>query len=227
MKKFILIATTASIITSSALAKTEGNYVGIDLVRSSAKVTSNSTSQIDQSFLSNWYNHKKTDSAYGFGINYKYAFNFNGFYVAPGVSYTMLNNDVKVSYSSGIVNDSYSQSMKLKSQLTFQTNFGYDITDQFSAYVPVGISSFNYQLKTVDNGFSGDVVANKSSGYKTAAFIGFGVAYEPIKNWVLNLEYNKFQNFKTNTSYVATINGGRISTKTNVDVVKLGLSYKF
>jgi opacity protein-like surface antigen len=226
MKKTLsLIAIASSLIFSSqANAKTEGNYLGIDLIRSSAQVKSNSNLASDAS-LSEWYNQKESDSAYGVGINYKHAFNFSNFFIAPGISYNLLSNDVKAGYA-GTSNDPYSQSMKLKSQLTLQTNLGYDLNDKFSTYIPIGVSSFGYELNTSDNGGSGNIVTSKKSGYKTAAFIGLGFAYEPVKNWVVNLEYNKFQNLKV-TSQTATTGGGQIVAKTNIEVVKLGLAYRF
>ena len=88
-------------------------------------------------------------------------------------------------------------------------------------YVPVGISQFSYDIKTNDVGGS-DVTNNRKTGNKSAAFIGFGFSYEPVKNWVMNLEYNKYQNFKINSG-TATNNGGQIRAKINVDVVKIGL----
>ncbi len=227
MKKTLsLIAIASSLLTSQAYAKTEGHYIGVDVLRSTAKVKSHSTLASDQvGVAAPYYAHNKKDSAYGFGLNYKYAFNFNNFFVAPGISYNLLNNDVKAGYA-GISNDPYSQSMKLKSQLTFQTNFGYDINDKFSAYIPVGISSFSYKLTTNDNDGLGTIVTSNQSRRESALFLGLGFAYEPIKNWVVNLEYNKYQNLKI-TSGIVTTNGGQISAKTNIDVIKLGLAYRF
>lgn len=227
MKKTLsLIAIAGSLLATSAYAKTEGNYLGIDVLRSTAKVKSTSTLADDNTdSAAPYYNHNKKDSAYGFGVNYKYAFNFNNFFVAPGVSYDVLNNDVKAGYQ-GFSSVPYSQNVKLKSSLTAQVNLGYDINDQFAAYIPVGVSSFSYEMNTSDTYVGGSKLNTKTSGNKTAGFIGFGFSYEPIKNWVMNLEYNKYQNLKI-TSGTATTAGGQISAKTNVDVVKLGLAYRF
>jgi opacity protein-like surface antigen len=226
MKKTLsLIAIAGSLLTSQAYAKTEGNYVGIDVLRSTAKVKSTSTLASDNVGSSeSYYNHSKKDSAYGFGLDYKYSFNFNNFFVAPGVSYEFLNNDVKAGYGSSSTNF-FSQSVKLKSSVSLRANLGYDINDQFAFYVPVGISQFSYDMQTTDVS-GGSTVNSKKSNHKSAAFIGFGFSYEPVKNWVVNLEYNKYQNLKL-TSGTATVDGGQISAKTNVDVMKLGLAYRF
>lgn len=226
MKKTLsLIAIVGSLLATSAYAKTEGNYLGIDVLRSTAKVKSTSTLASDNVGSSApYYNHNKKDSAYGVGLNYKYAFNFNNFFVAPGISYEFLNNDAKAGYGSSSTNF-FSQSVKLKSSVSLRANLGYDINEQFAVYVPVGVSQFYYDINTSDAS-GGSSVSQKKSSSKSAAFIGFGFSYEPVKNWVMNLEYNKYQNLKL-TSGTATIDGGQISAKTNVDVVKLGLAYRF
>ena len=101
MKKTLsLITIASSLLASQAYAKTEGNYLGIDVLRSAAKVKSTSTLASDQvGDASPYYAHNKKDSSYGVGLNYKYAFNFNSFFIAPGASYNMLNNDVKAGYA--------------------------------------------------------------------------------------------------------------------------------
>lgn len=228
MKKTLSLLAIASslLLTSQANAKTEGNYLGIDILRSKAQVKSTSTLAEDNSGSSEpYYNHKKKDSTYGFGLSYKYAFNFDKFFVAPGISYEILNNQIKSGHA--VASDNYfSQSVKIKSSVSLRANLGYDINDQFAVYVPVGISQFYYDIKTADSdGFNTPVNSKKSSS-KSAAFIGFGFSYEPVKNWVMNLEYNKYQNLKL-TSGDATIAGGQISAKTNVDLFKLGLAYRF
>jgi hypothetical protein len=108
MKKNLSVITiTSSILlsilsASQANAKTEGSYFGVDLIRNSAQVKSNSNLASDQEFGSEYYNHKKNDSSYGAGINYKYAFNFDNFFVAPGISYNLLNNEAKVGYATSV-----------------------------------------------------------------------------------------------------------------------------
>lgn len=226
MKKTLsLIVIAGSLLATSAYAKTEGNYLGIDMLRSTAKVKTSSTLASDnQGTAEPYYNHRKKDSAYGFGLNYRYAFNFNNFFVAPGISYEFLNNKINASLISTSSNF-FMENIRLKNSISLKANLGYDINDQFAVYVPVGISQFYYDINTSDAG-GGRLINQKKSSSKSAGFIGFGFSYEPVKNWVMNLEYNKYQNFKL-TSGTATIDGGKISARTNVDVVKVGLAYKF
>ncbi len=231
MKKTLSVITIASslagsLLSSQAYAKIEGSYLGVDVLRSSTKAKGTSSLENDNMNSNEpYYNQGNArDSDRGVGVNYKYAFNFNDFFVAPGISYDFLNNSMKANHASAI-NNYFSQAVKLKSALSLRTNFGYDINDQFAFYIPVGISRFDYDIKTTDVTSTKMVRTNKSN-QEFAAFIGVGFSYQPIKNWAVNLEYNKYQNLKL-TSSTATIDGGHIIVKTNVDMLKLGVSYKF
>jgi opacity protein-like surface antigen len=227
MKKTLsLIAILISLLGSQAYAKTEGNYVGIIASRNIVKIKNTSTLASDnEEGMNKFYNQSNKNSKYGFGFNYKYAFNFNNFFVAPEVSYERLNNEI----NSGFFDESdnyFSQKLKLKNAITLKSNLGYDINDQLAFYVPIGISRFGYDIETADV----DGVYRKftkKSNNKSATFIGFGLSYEPVKNWILNLEYNKYQNFKLTSVEKATNDGGTINAKTNLDAIKLGLSYRF
>lgn len=227
MKKTLsLIAIASSLLTSQAYAKTEGNYFGVDVLRSTTKAKSYSSLANDNTNGNEiYYDHSnRRDSHRGVGLNYKYAFNFNNFFVAPGISYDFLNNNMKAGYASSSTSY-FSQTVKLNSAFSLRANLGYDINDQFAFYVPVGISQFNYEIKTTDAN-STTTLNSKRSSNKSAAFIGLGFSYQPIKNWVVNLEYNKYQSLKL-TSATATIDGGQIISKTNISMMKLGLAYRF
>lgn len=227
MKKIIFTAScVATLVSSTAMAKTEGNYLGFDIVRSQSQVINNSDLASDQENYSQYYQQKKVKSFYGAGISYRYAFNFNKFFIAPGISYSYLNNKEKAGYAGDSEADPYSQSMKLKSQVTFQTNFGYDVGDKLAVYIPAGISSFNYTLQSGDSRGGATSVDTQKTGNKTALFLGFGTAVQVAENWLMNLEYDRYQTMRVNLAS-ATVDGGQISTKTNVSLVKIGLAYKF
>lgn len=238
MKKLILLTAIFATLSSQSFAKTEGSYFGIDVIRNSMNV--NSSSNSPHSSDAAWYNHKKSDDAFGVGLNYKYAFNFNNFFIAPAVSFNFANNKTSSRYddpqsftSLGVtykVNNPYSHQAQIKSQLNLQANFGYDVTDNFAFYVPLGVSSISYQIDTDDralfNGVTTDYITTKQTGRKTAGFIGVGLSYQIAKNLVVNLEYNKFQeiDFKANKAAHQQYD---IKTKINLDSVKLGVSYGF
>jgi opacity protein-like surface antigen len=225
MKKVILITTFLSLVSASAaLAKTEGNYVGIDILRTTAKSKSSSDAAAD-SDLSQYYSHNKTDSAVGFGINYKYAFNFDKFFIAPGLFYERLGTTAKAGYSTNS-SDPYSQSISLNSRFGLRTDIGYDVTDKFSAYVPLGVNSVSYEFKTSDQNGS-DSISSKKTGNETGYFYGLGFSYAISENFSLNTEYNRLSKLKIKSVANATVNDGTIVSNTNVQIFKIGASYKF
>lgn len=227
MKKTLsLIAIVISLLSSQAYAKTEGNYVGIIASRNIVKIKNTSTLASDNiAGMNAFYNHSNKNSKYGFGLNYKHAFNFNNFFVAPEIAYESFNNKI----NSGFFDEAdnyFSQKIKLKNSISLRSNFGYDFNDQLAFYIPFGISKFGYDIETADVG-GVDRKFTKKTNNQSATFVGFGLSYEPIKNWIFNLEYNKYQNFKLTSVEKATNDGGTINAKTNLDAIKLGLSYRF
>jgi opacity protein-like surface antigen len=116
-KLFAVASLVAAISASSAFAKTEGSYVGVD-----ALATKYKDFDLD--------GNKKSDTGYGVGVNYKYALNMNNFFVAPGVYYNYNNAEVKYD---GIKD-------KLKYSYGAKADIGYDITNKLAAFV-----SFGYQ----------------------------------------------------------------------------------
>ncbi len=227
MKKFLLLTTTASILASSAFAKTEGNYFGIDVLRTSAQEKSSSSEAADHStFLSNYYSHDKKDSAVGFGLNYKHAFNFNNFFIAPGIFFERLGLDSKVGYST-TATDAYSQSINLKNRYGIRADLGYDLTDKFSAYVPVGYNVVSYQISTYDQGGL-SYITSKKIGSEGSYFYGLGLSYAITDNFGINAEYNRLSQMKLKSASGVTIdNSGTIIANTTVQIFKIGTSYKF
>ena len=227
MKKTLSsIIIVISLFSSQAYAKTEGNYLGFNISRNTQKIKSASTlASFNTMDMSRFYSLSDKNSKYGFGFNYKYAFNFNNFFVAPEIAFDLLNNEI----NSSIIrqyNSYFSQKIKLKNAISLKANLGYDFSDQLAFYIPLGISKIGYDIQTTDIAYTDNQVTKKS-GYKSSAFIGFGFSYQPIKNWVVNLEYNKYQNFKITSDNNATLVGGKISAKINLDLMKLGISYRF
>jgi opacity protein-like surface antigen len=224
MKKLLLVTTlVTSIASAPALAKTEGNYVGIDVLRASSQVKSHSNRIGEED--SPYYSHKDKDSSVGFGLNYKYAFNMNNFFVAPGAFYEKIGTEVKSGYSTSAF-DPYTQSVKFNDRIGAKLDLGYDITDYFAAYVPVGVSSVGYEMKTRDVDGS-DFVNTKKTGRKFGYFYGVGFSFYPVKNFAINLEYNRMSKMKLSSANSATLGEGTIKADANLDVVKLGFSYNF
>jgi len=116
MKK-LLIATTVigSLIHPTAFAKTEGNYVGVDVLATQFK-------SIGRGDLL----HKEWSP--GVGVSYKHAFNFDDLFVAPGVYFNY--NNAEVSYDIFKLAMDYSYGAKV--------DLGYDVTDKLAPFISIG-----------------------------------------------------------------------------------------
>ncbi|MBL6664801.1 MAG: porin family protein [Rickettsiales bacterium] len=169
-----------------------------------------------------YFNDNKKDTSYGFGIEYNYAFNFNNFFIAPGVFYELTN--VETNRADGA--NYYNQDLDINSRYGVKANFGYDVSDQFSAYIPVGYAVNNYELKTKDY-FGSSHVSLKQTGSESAFLYGIGFSYSPVDSISVNLEYNRSSfDIKTKTD-IALVGDVKLKTENDLNVIKLGVSYKF
>ncbi|MDX2083402.1 MAG: outer membrane beta-barrel protein [Rickettsiales bacterium] len=161
MKKIIAITAVAvSMLTSSALAKTEGNYA-------SANLLYNRTSF-------NYQNESnKTSNGAGIGFGYKYAFNFDKIFIAPGV-FVEKNN---------INSDVGPDKINIKNRYGFKADLGYDLEDNLSVYLVGGLSFLNYRTSSEFDGS----LSNRS---KSSLFYGAGISHDYSKNISFSLEYN-------------------------------------
>jgi opacity protein-like surface antigen len=156
-KKLLAAASVAAIVSSSgAFAKTEGNYVGVDLLATTYKTSDRSD--------------KHADTRVGFGVNYKYAFNFDGLFIAPGVFYNA--NNAKSEHQGW--------EEKLDNSYGIKADLGYDLTDNFAPFV-----TFGYQENRLEY-----AAANGSSNWTSESLIyGVGAKYSVADNIDVSLAY--------------------------------------
>lgn len=220
MKKLILITTlVASLSTSSAFAKTEGSYAGIDVLRAKANVK---TTKVSDTNNDTYFDTNSSDSQTGFGVQYKYAINMNDFFIAPGFFYENLGLEAK---NSDAVNQ-YEQSVKIQNRYGVKFDLGYDLMDNLAIYAPLGYSMVNYELKTNDY-FDSSSLVTKTTGRKSAFFYGLGLSFAATDKVVVNLEYNRSSINLVSGGNVALIGNTTLKAKTNLDLIKLGVAYKF
>ena len=158
----IKIALFAFLIPSLANAKTEGNYVGIDLINS----RTDHYSGIDYGV--------KDENQLSLSLNYKYGLNYNTFFVMPNVflDYTNLTakdrnrNDWDFNYRYGVKFD-----------------VGFDLTDKFAAFGSLGLAATDYKIDLKNT-------SQKSSGTAISPLLGFGVKYSINESFDLNAAYD-------------------------------------
>jgi opacity protein-like surface antigen len=220
MKKLFLTATIcSSILANNAFAKTQGSYLGVDAlsVRTSfySKINTDSAG---------WQTYKPTQygSTYGAGLHYSYAFNSNGFFIAPGIIFE------QDSFNKTTTKGTHEDSLQVKNRYGAKIDVGYDVSEVVAPYLTGGYAAVSY--KSVSNGDdgSGGIATATSSGTASNGFFGGGLKFTLSKSFSMNVEYNR-QTFtaksaipKESTYYV---NGYKQSGR--LDIVKLGLSYNF
>ena len=115
-KTFIAASVLGTLISADSFAKTEGNFIGLDLVNTESQMVD----------VTNGQQHREDD--FGFGINYQHAFNFNGFFVAPEIFYDSNRNLGRANGNSDELLYSYG----------LKANLGYDITDKIALFAVLG-----------------------------------------------------------------------------------------
>jgi opacity protein-like surface antigen len=192
-KLFTAASIVAILASSAAYAKTEGGSTSLNILQNqlSTKVTAPADSQERAHAAQN---------RYGFGVSYKYAFNMDGMFVAPGV-YANFNHGDKDSGS--------------KYGYGVRADLGYDINNNVAPYLVVGLGRLNVQSIQLS-----DTTKAKSFN-KSALLLGFGIKTTVTDNIDLNFEYNT-QSFNLSNKKV---NDLKIHNK--LQTVQVGVAYKF
>ncbi len=202
MKKIIFTALISSFLfCTNAFSKTEGNYVSGSVLYNKTKVKQDETVEVFGGNTRVIHRDARSDSA-GVGIAYRYAFNHNGFFLAPGI-FAEKNNSKSLIGSS---------SLNIQNRYGLKADLGYDLEDDLAIYVVGGVSYLKYRLS--------DSLESRSSNASNSFFYGIGLSHDYSNRVSFNIEYNT-QKFK--------INGleGDEKIRINNDVVKIGLAYKF
>ncbi len=207
-KKFLFAATIAvSAFSFNALAKTEGNYVGLNLINTYGKTT---VEVIGGSITH--HEHSK----FSVGADYKYAFNFNKFFIAPGIFFD--NNDGSDDFA---LPETIRYSRKLKNSYGLKADFGYDITEKFSPFVTLGYSITRYSSSYYRGGYN----LVKETASNEGLVYGLGLRYNLNKCWSAVAAYELTQ-FGLNSNLDAIV-GGTDKLSYTYKVAKLGLAYNF
>jgi len=220
MKKLILISSTLAVLAgSSAFAKTEGNYVTVDLHKAISETHRNTlivggTTQDDIT--------KYTGQNTSLGASYKYAFNFDKIFLAPGIFYERIGT--KVTTGPDDANGS-GPTMSVNNRRGVRLDLGYDFTNDFAAYVTTGITSTTYRTSHPDADALGTAQSNqKFRGNKTGYLYGIGFTTNVAKDVSIGAEYNT-QMLKVKSLHV--VSGSDIRFKNRIDLYKVTLAYHF
>ena len=124
MKKLLILTFIIGItLPGIANSKTEGSYFGVDILLTEVEYEG-----VDR-------------FSPGLGFNYKYAFNFSDFYIAPTIYFN--NNEAKASknINSKTIDLSYGG----------RFDFGYDLTERFSLFAALGFQQNHETYRINEN----------------------------------------------------------------------------
>mgnify|MGYP000479326927 CR=1 FL=1 len=223
--KFFITIFLAILLSTESYAATSGSYLGIDGIFSKTTFRQeykNSLGNIEQDSDS----FKGSDL--GFGLNYKYAINFDGLYLAPGIFIEKNNLKTK---KSGIVlasGEDDSRSLEINYRSGIRVDIGYDITDYFAIYALAGYSQINYKTKDDYYTSGNSTISQSNSGFAGGGFYGAGLKFDINDDFSINSEVN-FQDFTAQTA--RNVRGdilGRNSVfKAHLVITKVGIAYRF
>lgn len=231
MKKLLVISSLiVSFTTASANAKTQGSYFGIDILEANTKVKSKvfNTDKSSGPVGSEVFNSAAKDSSVGFGINYKYAINMNNFFIAPGLFYESMGAEVKTETKNQTYGITDTQKTKISSRSGVKLDLGYDVMDKLAVYIPVGfaVTSYKETHEAIDNTTRATFAMARKNRNAVNAFYGAGFAFYPMKKLAISLEYTRSR-INIKQANLPDEFGGSSTNKINLDVIKLGASYKF
>ena len=206
----IFIFLSIFFFSKNLYARTVGNYVGIDIIKTALSFSSErtiyQTNKLEKSIQST------PEPSYSFGFKYNYAVNYHGFFISPGLIYEKnsnkghFNSDGNAKSALKRYGQSYS---KINQRFGVKLDLGNDITEDFSIYGTLGYAlndyeSYNSLYQDRRYNYYADMVGYTSNNKfkvsnnpwklnkdkKWAPFFGGGFRIKLYKNWLLNGEYN-------------------------------------
>ena len=232
MNKFFTIIFIATAVISSATRasennKTEGDYLGLGLVGVKASFTERYVNVITKRPVNIYPSY--SNKGLGLGVSYKHAFNFNKFFIAPGIFFDQL--ETRVNGANGdyyeFQNDHRSLlRLDLKNRYGLKTDFGYDLNNYLSPYLTVGYTMVNYRTQNYYYDFSSPDVSTIRNGSVKDFVYGAGLKINYNSDLALNIEYIN-QSFLAKTYIPA--NPYQVSSlyKVNLQTLSLGITHKF
>jgi opacity protein-like surface antigen len=207
MKKTLIISIILFLLSGAAYAKTEGNYVGLSYI--------NTNIDDDIFNISGLFgtNNRVNVSKSSVGVNYKYAFNYHDFFVAPGLffDYSNVEGTDKV----------YGNDYKLKYRYGARIDLGYDFTDKFAIYLGGGFANNISETNTTYTYPPGPKTKISSNDVRSLGLIG--TKYSITPNIDLNLEYE----FSSTVAMKTVPNAGFDTNDFILTVIRAGIAYKF
>lgn len=199
--KILTVAAVLGVLASNSYAKTEGHYVGADLMYTDIDWRGGNHSGGLNTYQIQGNNAKS------FGFDYKYAWNMDGMYVAPTVFYQ---------YPQATVKDSNYDDWTLKTRYGVGLTLGYDVTEEIAVY-GAAYWAGNYYYVNWNSGVASKEDTDWAVSYE------LGAKYSMTEDLDVKLGYEMTRIEMTEPPSVSNTN----KTEFEVEIVKLGLAYNF
>jgi opacity protein-like surface antigen len=163
----------------------------------------------------------------GMGVSYKYALNFNDFFIAPGFFYEKLNTSVDASKKAHQPIFQGFKKLDIKDRYGFVADIGYDFNQFISPYFIAGYSWAKYSARNGIPDGGQKYLATKNSAEGSYVY-GLGVKTAYNQNISFNFELQtQSLNIKTNTDVSVNDFGYQANYKGRLNTLKLGAFYNF
>lgn len=196
---------------------TKGHLLGLNVLKSSVsfhEIATNSSWTTPRVFDGN------SNSAAGVGVAYKYAFNYNNIFFAPGVFFDY--NNLETGGNSG--RDTLHR-MAIKKRYGVSADLGYDVTDRIAPYITGGLSEVRYQAENWRT-VSGVTTSALKTDTVSDWYYGAGLKIKLSDSFSLVTEYNT-QRFDAKTRVAVTNTNYHGTYKTRLVTWKFGVFYNF
>ena len=172
-------------------AKTAGHFVNLDVVFTRGNFNERYTRNTKPTPVNAQPSYH--NQGIGGSLGYKYAFNFNGFFVAPGVFFE--HNDTEIRGTEG----NSRANVNIKDRYGFKTDLGYDVTNIFAPYFTTGYNRISYSTQNF---------SSKKTFLRDASnndwFYGAGFKIRYSDHVAFNAEYNR-QSFLAQTLLTSNV----------------------
>lgn len=198
-----------------SISKTQGHFINLDVVYTRASFNERFTR--NTSLLPTNTKPHYQNEGYGAAISYKYAMNYKGIFLAPGVFAEHNGTQVNGTESNA------RERLDIEERFGVKADLGYDVTSRFAPFITGGYGKVKYTTK---NFSPTRTFLREASNHDW--YYGAGVKIRLNDSWSLNAEYNR-QSFLAKTLVVLSNPVAHYLSyyKTTLDIGKVGLSYNF
>lgn len=207
---------------------TQGNYIGLDAI---ANVLSFHEVFSDEYLNRSNYAIKpdSTGAGNGFGLNYKYAFNHNNFFIAPGFFYEKLSTSARVSSASHPTPEVQKvRRLSISDRYGVTADVGYDVNDVFAPYFVLGYAMVNYRSLGGVGYFDSELQSAIKKSRDGSFLYGSGLKIKYNQELSFNIEFN-IQKFVAKQNQIPDPDFSTFHSRYDAKIksLKLGISYNF